>query len=130
MGTASDSIRAFSKKLRRLPVVIAQQVAASSAPAITEVARATFDAGETPDGVIWAPGVKGQRITLRKSGAMERALRYVAVGTKLRVALGVRYAKYQIGKRPVFPRQGELLPEAYSKILRRKVADLAGQALQ
>jgi hypothetical protein len=44
-------------------------------------------------------------------------LRYVANGTKLRVALTVPYAKYQVGKRPIFPTQGGPLPADYSRTL-------------
>ena len=46
-------------------------------------------------------------------------IRYVAIGTRLRLALGVAHAKYVIGKRPVFPRQGESLPKAYLETLQR-----------
>jgi hypothetical protein len=119
-----QSLRQFSADLRRLPLVVAQKVAAQAAPALTRVAKATFDAGEDPYGVNWVPGADGQKVTLRKSGALERFIHYVAIGTKLRVALGVRYAKYQIGKRPVFPRQGAPLPADYVRTLQRTAVDV------
>jgi len=95
------------------------KVCLEAAPALTSLAKETFAAGEDAYGLTWKPGERGQHVTLRKSGDLERTIRYVAIGTKLRVALGVRYAKYQIGKRPVFPRQGGELPTAYVQTLQR-----------
>lgn len=118
------SLSKFTADLRRLPRVVAQKVAAAAAPAITSLALATFDAGENAYGSTWAPGEQGQKVTLRKSGALERAVHYVAIGTKLRVALGVPYAKYQIGKRPVFPSQGGVLPVDYVRALQRVAVDV------
>ncbi len=114
----TSSLKNFTAKLRELPLVLAQKVATAAAPAITAAALETFDAGENPYGNTWEPGKDGDRITLHKSGALERGVRYVAIGTKLRVALGVKYARYQIGKRPVFPRQGADLPAAYVAALK------------
>lgn len=115
----------FSQKLRELPKVIAQKVAAQAAPEITAAARETFDASQNPYGVPWAPGADGEKVTLDDTGALKRTIKYVAIGTKLRVALGVPYAKYQIGKRPVFPRQGGALPPAYVS----KLADISNVAI-
>lgn len=109
----TSSLKAYAQKLRALPRVVALKVTTSAAPALTKLGRATFDASQDAYGVPWAPGVDGQKITLRKSGALAKFLAYVGIGTKLRVALGVPYAKYQIGKRPVFPAQGKALPTAY-----------------
>lgn len=113
------SLQKFSADLRRLPTVVAQQVAAAAAPVITALAKQTFDAGENSYGVTWAPAKDGSKVTLKKSGSLARTVKYVAIGTRLRVALGVKYAKYQIGKRPVTPRQGQELPVAYVRALHR-----------
>lgn len=113
-----SSLKKFSAGLRRLPTVVAQKVARSAAPEITSAAQATFAAGEDPYGAAWAPGAEGQTVTLQKSGSLRRYISYVAIGTILRVALGVPYAKYQIGKRPVFPRQGAPLPPSYVRTLK------------
>ncbi len=120
-----QTLKNFSAALRRLPRVIAQDVATAAAPAITAAAVATFSAGEDPYGNAWAPGAGGDRITLVKTGALSRLVKYVAIGTKLRVVLGVDYAKYQIGKRPVFPRQGGALPTAYVQTLEQTTATVA-----
>lgn len=114
-----SSLKEFSAKLRDMPRTVAIKVAAAAAPALTEAMQATFNAGEDAYGVGWAPGSEGQKITLKKSGNLAKYVHFVSVGTKLRVALGVKYAKYQVGKRPITPRQGEPLPKAYSDALKK-----------
>ena len=116
------SLKDFSAKLRRLPQVVSLKVAEEAAPALTEAARATFDASENAYGESWVPGAEGQTVTLKKSGSLAKFIKYVAIGTKLRVALGVAYAKYQLGRRPIFPTQGAPLPASYSKVLEETAA--------
>lgn len=118
------SLAQFSSDLRRLPRVVGQRAAAAAAGKITALAAATFNASEDAYGVPWAPGADGGKVTLRQTGALARRVLYVAIGTKLRVALGVPYAKYQIGRRPVFPRQGGALPAEYAQTLQRAAVDV------
>jgi len=108
-----SSLAKFTAALRELPRTVAIKVASAAAPALTQAALATFNAGEDAYGASWDPGADGQRVTLRKSGSLANGIDYVATGTKLRVRLGVGYAKYQLGKRPAFPRQGAPLPTSY-----------------
>lgn len=117
------SLTDLAAKLRALPRVVAIKVAAAAAPVLTEAARATFDAGENAYGLTWAPRADGSRATLRRSGSLESGIHYVAIGTKIRVALGVAYAKYVVGKRPVFPRPGNL-PVEYQRLLTQTTADV------
>lgn len=124
------SLKDFSKRLRTLPLVVAHKVAQAAAPALTEAAQASFAAGETPYGDDWAPSPDGKQVTLRKSGALQSGVRYVAIGTKLRVALTTRYAKYVVGKRPVTPRQGSALPTEYAAALSRATAEVITEALR
>lgn len=125
----SSSLKKFAEDLRRLPRVVAQKVAERAAPALTALAQRTFDAGENPYGVPWASGKKGQRVSLRRSGALFKFIRYVAIGTKLRVALGVPYAKYQVGKRPIFPRQDTTLPDEYAQTLERTAVQVVKEEI-
>lgn len=125
----TQSLSNFAADLRRLPRVVAQKVAAAAAPAITSLALKTFDSGETPYGLSWAPGVEGQKVTLRKTGSLVRFIKYVAVGTKLRVSLGVPYAKYQIGKRHVFPSTAAL-PSDYVEVLQRTAVEAVKSELR
>lgn len=123
-ASALTSLKKFSANLRSLPTVVAQKVAAAAAPVLTDLARATFDAGENAYGTMWDVREDGSAATLNKSGALASKVFYVAIGTKLRVALGVPYAKYVIGKRPVFPTQGGALPIAYVDALKQTTADV------
>lgn len=116
-GIDTSALRKFSASLRTLPTVVAQKVAAAAAPALTDAALATFNAGETAYGDTWKIREDGTRATLDQSGMLKRGISYVAIGTRIRVALAVSYAKYVIGRRPVFPRQGQTLPAAYSEAL-------------
>lgn len=123
------SIRKFAQDLRKLPRVAAIKTASEAAPAITAHAKRSFGASEDPYGTPWAPARDGSKVTLRQTGNLARFIHYVSVGTRLRVALGVPYAKYQIGKRPVFPRQGGALPPEYSRTLAGVVAAVVRREL-
>lgn len=114
---SADSLKKFAATLRDLPRVVAIEVATASAPAITAASIETFMSGEDAYGVMWAPKADGSRATLVDSGALKSRLGYVATGTRIRCQLGVSYAKYQIGRRPVFPSQSAALPRAYTEAL-------------
>ena len=118
------SLSQLSNDLRRLPLTVGIKIAEACAPKITELARKSFDNSQTPYGISWRPGDEGQTIKLQRTGALMRYIRYVAIGIKLRVALGTDYAKYQIGKRPVFPRQNSVLPDDYRAVLERTAAEI------
>lgn len=110
-------LRALERSMRELPRVLGAKVATAAAGTITDLARATFNAGENAYGDTWEPGVDGHKVTLRKSGAIARDVAYVATGTRLRARLGPSYSKYQVGKRPIFPR-GKL-PVSYVEAIRQ-----------
>jgi hypothetical protein len=117
-----DAIRVLERSLRQLPRVLAARVARAAAQQLTELGRATFRNSQNAYGDPWAPGAEGQTVTLRKSGALAGTISYVATGTRLRAHLGPRYAKYQVGKRPVFPRFGATLPQTYSSAIHARAA--------
>ena len=125
-----SSLKDLSISLRRLPITLAADVARASADTMTALAQRTFDSSANAYGIAWIPGAEGQEITLRKSGALARGIRYVAIGTKLRMALTVRYAKYQVGKRRVAPGQGEPLPKDYADALKAAAAKAISEALR
>lgn len=124
-----DALNKLARRLRELPKVVAGRVTDAAAPKLTAIANADFDAGRDPYGVAWPPGADGHRVTLRRSGALGRLVRYVGIGTKLRVALVVPYAKYQIGRFRVFPRQGATLPKTYTEAISATVADVCAKEL-
>ena len=123
MNAGIQSLNRFSQDLRRLPRTVAARATSLAAPRLTEVARRSFAQSLDPYGVPWAPGTDGDRVSLRKTGALERLLYYVGIGRKLRVSLGVPYARYQIGKRPIFPGQGAALPPDYVRTIQRAAVD-------
>lgn len=110
-----ESLRRFAKNLRELPKVVAQNVASKAAPSITGLARSAYTGGQTVYGARRPFGVNDNVLTLRKSGATLGALRFVAIGTRVRVQLGTRYAKYLIGRYGILPNGG--LPFEWSKRL-------------
>lgn len=127
--SSTAGLRAFAASLRRLPMVVAIKVAKRAAPALTEAAQASFAAGESPYGDGWEPGADGRRVTLRKTGALASGVRYVAIGTRIRLALTTAYAKYQVVRRPVTPPNGGPLPEAYADALARATAEVIREEL-
>lgn len=128
--SSTASLKKFAASLRELPRVVGHRVAAACAPVLTALVVDTSDAGADAYGAVWAPGADGQTITLRKSGALLNGVRYVAIGSKLRLALTTRYAKYQVGRRPVTPRQGEALPPAYARALDTTARRVIREALR
>lgn len=125
-----QSLSGFSSKLRKIPVVLGQKVATAAAPKLTSVANETFSAGENAYGNTWAPLKDGSKATLNKTGGIARGVYYVAIGTILRVRLAVSYAKYQVGKRPVFPTQGSPLPTSYVRALTETVNEVVPAELR
>lgn len=105
---------------------LAEDIAAAAAPIISEMARETFAESKTPYGVPWAPAVDGSRVGLVKDGELKKGIHYKAFGTKLRCVLGPKYAIYQIGKRPVYPRNGGKLPKEYND----RLSELAARMIE
>ena len=124
-----SSLAEFAARLRKLPTVLAIEVAKAAAPVMTDLVHQTFEASEDAFGGSWKIRSDGNRATLKKSGALAKTVKYVAVGTKIRLALGVSYARYLIGSRPIAPKQGEGLPVAYTQALSQVVADVCRREL-
>jgi hypothetical protein len=125
-----SKLRALEKSLRELPTTVAFRVAEASAATITRLARGTFDAGQNPYGDDWDLGKEGEQVRLRRTGRLAGDVEYVATGTKLRARLGPKYAIYQVGRRPVFPRNGSRLPVAYVNALKAKAAEIIESELK
>ena len=128
--SSTASIRKFAESLRTLPRVVGHRVAKAAAPILTSLVVETSRASADAYGAAWAPGESGQVVKLRKSGALLDGVRYVAIGSKLRLALTTRYAKYKVGKSPVTPRQGEALPPAYARELDTTARRVIREALR
>lgn len=126
---AITSLATFSANLRRLPRVVAQKVATAAAPVMTALVLGTFNAGTDAFGGSWKIREDGTRATLKKSGALSKYVKYVAIGTRLRLALGVAHARYLIGTRPIAPKQGQGLPVEYIEALAKVTADVCREEL-
>ncbi len=127
---AFASLAKFSADLRTLASQeTAIAIAAAAAPVITDLAKQTFAAGEDAFGGAWAPKEDGTKATLRKTDTLFDGTRYVATGTKLRVSLVKPEYRYVVGKRPIFPRQGDRLPAAYSDALARTAVAVCKERL-
>lgn len=109
-------LRDLAKRLQAIPTTVAQNVARAVAPELTSVARADFDAGRTAYGAARPLGKGGQALSLVKSGITQGSIRFVDIGTRVRVALGTRYAKYLVGKYKILPSGS--LPRAWSDAIR------------
>jgi len=121
------SLRALARNMSTLPRVLAAKVCVAAVNVITERAQATFAAGQNAYGDPWLPGHDGRRVTLRKSGAIARGVKFVAIGTRMRSVLGAFHAKYQVGRRPVLPTGA--LPPAYAAVLQGATARVAAAEL-
>jgi len=119
--------RELEKRISDLPRMLGIEVARSCADIISRLARASFDASCNAFYDPWDPSAKGETVTLVKSGALRSGIRYVAIGTRLRAQLGPKYAKYQVGKRAVFPTS--VLPPAYKKAIDEAAAKIIAAQL-
>lgn len=97
------TLKAFAKKIRQLPKVLAIDVATRVAPSISGLARSAYTGGQTVYGDARPTGVHGNFLTLVQSGATLAAMRFVSVGTRVRARLGTKYARYLIGDYRILP---------------------------
>lgn len=93
----------IAANMRSLGTRLAQDVAAKAAPAITGMAGSSYDSGQTVFGDPRPRGVHGNELSLVESGRTRGYLRFVAIGTIVRVALGTRWAKFLVGKYRILP---------------------------
>lgn len=97
------SLRSLKRVLARLPITVSARIAERGAPEATALALGAFDGGRTVYGASRPRGVDGEALTLVKSGASRRALRFEATGTQMRTAVLPRWTKYLIGRYDVLP---------------------------
>ena len=115
------SLNRLAASLRRAPLTLAANVAKRAAPALTQATQAAYSAGRTVDGSARPAAVDGGRLTLKDTGAAQRSLRFVSIGTQARCVLGTPYLPYLIGRYGVLP-SGKQLPTAWRAELARIVS--------
>lgn len=112
-------LRAVIKELQALPRVAAVKVAQRASASLTAALTGSFDSGLTAYDEARPLGSRGNQLTLRKTDRLRGLLRMVYDGgTRLRVALTVPYARYQI-RFGVLPRGGDAMPARWSRLLER-----------
>lgn len=98
-----ESLRALRRAVERLQIIAAQRIAAASAPEISGLAGDAYDSGQTVYGSPRPRGADGAKLSLVKSGASRRAMRFIATGRDIRTAILPRWTRYLIGKYDVLP---------------------------
>lgn len=110
-----DVMKALQDKLLRSPAV-ASRIAERAAARFSELAQQAYDARRSVYGRPFGKGDEGEQLDLKESGTLRaQALRYTAIGTKVRASVSaVRYARYQL-KQGILPAKGSIpadwLPE-------------------
>ena len=122
------SLGAVASTIRRLPVRAAIAVAATAAPALTTQMRGEFDSGQTAYGDARPEGVAGP-VSLVRTGDLRRLLRFAATGTRLRVVLGLRYARFMIGRFKILPGGRGAIPTAWKRTIDGITRDAIGKEL-
>jgi hypothetical protein len=108
--------------IQKAPITVAQDVAKRAAPALTALTVQAFNSGANVYGDPRPLGVDGRQLTLRKSGATARTMKFTSDGgTIVRCVLGPEYAKYLIGRYGVLPNGA--LPARWSARLGELVAE-------
>lgn len=97
------SLRALKQALSKLPITATARIAERAAPEMSELAGGAYDSGRTVYGKARPRSVDGRELSLEKTGASRRAMRFSATGRDIRTAILPRYTKYLIGKYDVLP---------------------------
>lgn len=129
-GKAYETIKNLNRKLQSIGPKTAAYVAQEVAPLLSAEGLRTFDQQTAPSGWKWPPGKKPGDGDLVRDGSLRRFVRYRAYGSKVAVRIGVSYAIYQIGKRPVYPFQTLRLTPAYEKAIIDTFTRLLGEEFE
>jgi hypothetical protein len=108
------SLAILAKRLRDVPKVTAQRIAARVAPELTSRAQESFAAGTSVYGDAWPPGAGGP-YDLVDSGNTRKSIKFVSIGTIVRAKLGTPYAKYLVGKYKILPIGSSQMPTAWQE---------------
>lgn len=135
MSAGITSLNRLRSTIKALPLRIRSAVAKDAEEVLTRRAQEAYDSGktvyETPRPTSKAKGSEGAALTLKKSGKARGALAFVAIGTIVRAQLGMRYAKYLVGKYKILPQS---LPALWrsdlEKLVREYAEDFQREALR
>lgn len=116
----------LKSKLRALPTAVAHRTANAAAPTMTGLTAGAYDAGQNVYGEARPRGVQGV-LSLVKSGATRRDVRFVATGTIVRCVLPQKYARFLVGKYGILPNGA--MPAEWARRLRELTATEVKRAL-
>lgn len=111
----NSTLGKLKANLRALPISVAHEVAAASAPGLTARTVQAFDGGRTVYGEPRPPAVDGGALSLEQTGATRKTMQFVANGRIVRCVLGTPYAKYLIGRYKILPNGA--MPAEWSRFL-------------
>lgn len=117
------SIKSLKRALTKLPITATARIAARAAPAMSALAGGAYGTGRTVYDRPRPRGVDGGELSLERTGASRRAMRFSATGRDIRTAVLPRYTRYLIGKYDVLPNGP--LPLAW----RERLREIAAQVL-
>ena len=117
-----SNLKRLRAHLRALPVSVAHEAAKRAAPAMSTLTQSAFTSGRSVYGEARPAGKGGRVLSLRRTGAVQRELRFVSNGTIVRCVLGPKYARVLIGKYGILPNGA--LPSAWSRRLAEIVQEL------
>jgi hypothetical protein len=121
--SSPDLVKEFERQvLSKLPGA-GIKAAKAAAPELAELARASWDSGETPFGAPFV-GKAGRPLTLHRSGELEDSESFIPIGNKILVRVTAPYARYQL-KHGFLP-QGGSIPQSWEAA----IAHEAEQALE
>ncbi len=120
LNAGITTIARLRKAIADLPLRIRQAVATDAADALNAEVRADFARGVTVYDEPRPAGVKGQKLSLVKTGTTKRETGFDAKGTIVRAELATRYAKYLVGKYRILPQK---IPPAWQRMLEKIVRE-------
>ncbi len=121
------TLQSYAKTLKALPRVAAIKVAERGASQISTAAQSSFDAGQTVHDEARPLGTRGNVVTLKKTGKLRAALRFLHDGgTRIRAALKERYMGVMTGRFEVLP-HGARLPARWKRLLDREATSTLKQ---
>lgn len=97
------TLGALKRALRNMPITVSARIAERAAPEISSLAGDAYDAGRTVYGSPRPRSVNGGELSLDKTGASRRAMRFIPTGRDIRTPRFPSHTRYLIGKYDVLP---------------------------
>jgi phage gpG-like protein len=125
-GNAVARLAEFQRRIGKM-VGTGPAVAQRAAPRLLGLTQAGFDSQSDPYGAAWRPAKRNYgHPLLQRTGALRGGITVSPEGSKVRVTLGVTYARYHITTgRGILPQRGKL-PEGWKVVCRDETYRVMG----